>query len=139
MNICIHYDYFSDMCTDNICSIYSSEHIYYHPGYLYNTTKGIAATSLDCFDTSYHSFTSLLLRISFTNLGSVMPFRSPTCFPNLSDQRDSVLIYSPRKVGWEFLDDSPNSSSTTLFLRQLCSIKHVYFLEHALFQRISNF
>lgn len=113
--------------------------VFIHPGYLYNTTKGIAATSLDCFDTSNHSFTSLLLRISITNLGSVMPFKSPTCFPNLSDQRDSVLLHSPRKVGWEFLDDSPNSSSTTLFLRQLCSIKQVYFLEYALFQRISKF
>lgn len=91
--------------------------VFIHPGYLYNTTKGIAATSLDCFDTSYHSFTSLLLRISITNLGSVMTFKSPTCFPNLSDQRDSVLLHSPRKVGWEFLDDSPSSSSTTLLFK----------------------
>lgn len=86
MNICSHYDYFSNTCTENICSIYSSENISCHPGYLSTTTKGIATTLLGYSDTSYHSFTSLLVMISITNPGDVMPPKRPTCFPNLTKE-----------------------------------------------------
>lgn len=36
--------------------------------------------------------------VIITYLGSVMPLKNPTCFPNLSDQGDSVAT-QPQKGG----------------------------------------
>lgn len=136
MNICINYGYFSDMSTDNICSIYCSKHIFCHPGYLYDTTKGIG-TTLQRHLAILPQVISLLPHWCWWRASFVMPLKSSTCCPNLSGQRDSVLLTSSKRVWWEFLNGSQNSSSRTVSLRQLCSVKYVYFLEYALFQMIS--
>ena len=97
MNICIHYVYFSD--ADTACGIYSSEHKSYHPGYLY-TTEGIATTSLDCFDVSYHTFTSLLL-ISITKLGSVISITNLSRIPvSQTEGTEEIVHHYPVLEGW---------------------------------------